>query len=156
VTAERLDSPSIARPRPVIELTEGECWRLLAGAPLGRVVFTHRAMPAIRPVNHIVDGRTIIIRTGAGAAVASRARGDGPGDGQAAGSVVCYEADELDPVRHTGWSVIVTGLARLVTEPAAIARYTAAVEPWIAGEINEVVAIEPGFVSGRRLVGWCD
>lgn len=29
------------------------------------------------------------------------------------GVVVCYEADELDPVRHTGWSVIITGI-RLV------------------------------------------
>jgi hypothetical protein len=28
-------------------------------------------------------------------------------------------------------------------------------EPWIAGEMNQVVAIEPRFVSGIRLVGWC-
>jgi hypothetical protein len=136
-------------------------------------------MPAIRPVNHIVDGRMIIIRTHLGAAIASRARdgqpGEGqppgygrsgqgdpgwpgpgqPGEGQPPGSVVCYEADELDPVRHTGWSVIVTGLARLVTDPDDIARYSAAVHPWIAGETNRLVAIESRFVSGLRLVGWC-
>src|SRR6266704_6915254 len=39
------------------------------------------------------------------------------------GAVVCYEADELDPVRHTGWSVIATGMARLVRDPAAVTRY---------------------------------
>jgi hypothetical protein len=156
VTAERVEPPPIPRPRPAIELTEGECWRLLGSVSIGRVVFTQRAMPAIRPVNHIVDGRTIIIRTHLGAAIASRARGESSdGERKSLGSVVCYEADDLGPARHTGWSVIATGLARLVTDPAGIARYSAAIEPWIAGEMNQVVAIEPRFVSGLRLVGWC-
>jgi len=155
VTAERLDPPPIARPRPAIELTEGECWHLLESVSIGRVVFTQRAMPAIRPVNHLIDGRMIIIRTHQGAAIASRALGESA-DGlrKLPGSVVCYEADELDPARHTGWSVITTGLARLVTDPADIARYSAALEPWIASEMNQVIAIEPRFVSGLRLVGW--
>jgi nitroimidazol reductase NimA-like FMN-containing flavoprotein (pyridoxamine 5'-phosphate oxidase superfamily) len=149
MNAERLERTPIASPppigrRPAIELTTGECWQLLASVSIGRVVFTHRAMPAIRPVNHLVEGRTIVIRMHLGAAIASRA-----------GSVVCYEADQIDADRHTGWSVIVTGLARLVTDPGAITRYAAALEPWMAGEMNQVVAIEPRFVSGIRLVGWC-
>jgi nitroimidazol reductase NimA-like FMN-containing flavoprotein (pyridoxamine 5'-phosphate oxidase superfamily) len=155
VTADRLEPPPITRPRQAIKLTEGECWRLLAAASIGRVVFTQRAMPAIRPVNHLVDGRKIIIRTHNGAAIASRAV-EAPGtQGKAPGSVVCYEADDLDGARHTGWSVIATGLARLVTDPADIARYCAATEPWIAGEMDQVVVIEPEFISGIRLVGWC-
>jgi nitroimidazol reductase NimA-like FMN-containing flavoprotein (pyridoxamine 5'-phosphate oxidase superfamily) len=156
VTAERLDPPPIARPRQAIELTEDECWRLLASASIGRVVFTHHAMPAIRPVNHLIDGRKIIIRTHLGAAIASRAtEQSADSHGKTCGSVVCYEADELDPVRHTGWSVIATGLARLVTDPADIARYATAVEPWIAGDMNQVVAIEPQIISGIRLAGQC-
>ena len=155
MAVERLDPPPAPRPRQAIELTEGECWQLLASVSIGRVVFTHRAMPAIRPVNHFVDGRKIIIRTHNGAAIASRAMEEAGRQGARHGSVVCYEADDLDPVRHTGWSVIATGLARLVTDPADVARYTAATEPWIAGEMNQVVAIEPGFLSGLRLVGWC-
>jgi hypothetical protein len=119
-------------------------------------VFTHRAMPAIRPVNHFIDGQTIVIRTHDGAAIASRAmEHSADSEGTPSGSVVCYEADELDPVRHTGWSVIATGFARLVTNPDDIARYAATTEPWIAGEMNQVVVIEPQFISGRRLVGWC-
>jgi hypothetical protein len=133
-------------------LTEEECWPLLESVSVGRVVFTQRAMPAIRPVNHIIDGRTIVIKTHLGAAIAARASDGRPGP---QGSVVCYEADELDPIRRTGWSVIVTGMARLITSPAAAARYAAAPEPWIAGERNQVVAIEPQFISGVRLVGWC-
>jgi nitroimidazol reductase NimA-like FMN-containing flavoprotein (pyridoxamine 5'-phosphate oxidase superfamily) len=156
VTAERLDPPPIARPRQAIELTEDECWRLLASASIGRVVFTYHAMPAIRPVNHLIDGRKIIIRTHLGAAIASRAtEQSSDSQGKTCGSVVCYEADELDPVRHTGWSVIATGLARLVADPADIARYATAVEPWIAGDMNQVVAIEPQIISGIRLVGQC-
>ena len=162
MTAERLERPPNATPRPAIELTDGECWQLLASVPIGRVVFTHRAMPAIRPVNHLVEGRTIIIRTHLGAAIASRAAGpastaagpEGSRD-EDPGSVVCYEADQIDPATHTGWSVIVTGLARLVTDPGAIARYADTLEPWMAGDMNQIVAIEPHFVSGIRLVGWC-
>jgi nitroimidazol reductase NimA-like FMN-containing flavoprotein (pyridoxamine 5'-phosphate oxidase superfamily) len=152
VTAEPAEPAPVPRPRQAIELTEGECWQLLASVSIGRVVFTQRAMPAIRPVNHVVDGRTIVIRTHLGAAIAARAS---DGRNEPRGSVVCYEADELDPARRTGWSVIATGMARLVTDPAAADRYAAAVEPWIAGDLNQVVAIEPQFVSGIRLVGWC-
>lgn len=149
MTADGLP-PSITRPRQAIELTESECWRLLASVSIGRVVFTQRAMPAIRPVNHAIDGRIIVIRTHLAAAIAARAS---DAHGEPRGSVVCYEADDLDPARHAGWSVIVTGLARLVTDPAAASRYAAAVEPWIAGDRNQVVSIEPQFVSGLRLLG---
>jgi Pyridoxamine 5'-phosphate oxidase len=149
VTAEPLQSPPASRPWQAAELTEGECWRLLASVSIGRVVFTQRAMPAIRPVNHVIDGRTIIIGTHLGAAITARTS-----DGRTlAGSVVCYEADDLDPARRAGWSVIVTGMARLVTDPAVAGRYAAAVEPWIDGDLNQVVAIEPQFVSGIRLAG---
>jgi nitroimidazol reductase NimA-like FMN-containing flavoprotein (pyridoxamine 5'-phosphate oxidase superfamily) len=148
VTPDERARPQVQRPRQAIELTDAECWQLLRGVSLGRVVFTQRAMPAIRPVNHVVDGRTIVIRAHADAAIVSRAvAGDG--------SVVCYEADDLDPIRHTGWSVIATGMARLVREPAAIARYEDLLEPWIAGQMDHVIAIEPKYVSGLRLVGWC-
>jgi len=150
VTADDPARPQVIKPRQALELTEGECWQLLKSTSLGRVVFTHHAMPAIRPVNHLVDGQTIIIRSHLGAAIVSRA-GAGAGDG----TVVCYEADDLDATRHTGWSVIVTGLARLVREPAAIERYERALEPWIAGQMDHVISIEPRFISGIRLVGWC-
>ncbi len=75
-----------------MELTAGESWRLLAGTSLGRIVFTQHAMPAIRPVNHLVDDEPVIIRSHLGAAITGRAAGDG--------AVVCYEADAIDPVRH--------------------------------------------------------
>ena len=148
MTAEDQAAAQITSPRQAIDLTEGECLTLLRSTSVGRIVFTSHAMPAIRPVNHLVDARSIIIRTHLGAAIVSRTAG-------ASGVVVSYEADDLDPVRHTGWSVIVTGLARLVTDPESIERYSAQLEPWIAGEMDYVVSIDPRFISGIRLVGWC-
>lgn len=52
-----------ARARQAVELTGAESWKLLSSVSLGRIVFTQRAMPAIRPVNHLVDGQTIIVRS---------------------------------------------------------------------------------------------
>lgn len=136
------------RSRQTVELTRSESWQLLAGVSLGRIVFTRHAMPAVRPVNHVVDDGAIVIRSHLGAEIVSRA-------GAADGVVVCYEADDLDPDRHTGWSVIVTGLARLVTDPAAVSRYVQLLEPWVDTRMDYVIAIEARDVTGLRLVGWC-
>jgi Pyridoxamine 5'-phosphate oxidase len=135
-------------PRQTVELTGDESWQLLGSVSMGRIVFSQRAMPAIRPVNHLIDEGVIIIRSHLGAAiVALSAEQDG--------AVVCYEADDIDPVRHTGWSVIATGTARLVRDPAVIARYEQALEPWAAGQMDYVIAIKPQILTGLRLVGWC-
>ena len=134
--------------RQAVELTRAESWELLSGLSLGRIVFTQRAMPAIRPVNHLVDGQTIVVRSHLGAAIVERA-------GDEDGAVVCYEADSIDPERHTGWSVITTGMARLVRDPASIARYEQLLEPWAAGQMDYVIAIRPQVITGLRLVGWC-
>ena len=133
--------------RQAVELTATESWRLLSGVSLGRIVFTQHAMPAIRPVNHVVDDEMIIIRSHLGAAIVGRVTSDG--------AVVCYEADDIDPARHTGWSVIVTGMARLISDPAAVSRYKQLLTPWADGQMDHVIAITPRFISGIRLVGWC-
>jgi len=139
------------RSRQTVNLTEAESWQLLASVSLGRIVFTQRAMPAIRPVNHLVDDHTIVIRSNLGSSIVGRAAEDAA----TGGAVVSYEADDLDPDRHTGWSVIATGMARLVRDPEAIARYQELLEPWVEGQMDYVIAIEPQIVTGLRLVGWC-
>ncbi|MFE1794001.1 pyridoxamine 5'-phosphate oxidase family protein, partial [Streptomyces sp. NPDC059525] len=81
------------------ELDRAEALRLLATVSLGRIVFTHRALPAVRPVNHLVDGEDVVIRIHGGGALASLSA---PAD--APGVVVAYEADAMDPDTHLGWS----------------------------------------------------
>jgi hypothetical protein len=124
-------------------LPREESLRLLSSASFGRVVFTHLALPAIRPVNHIVVDDMIIIRTHMGAAIVSAVDGTG--------TVVAYEADIIDPDDHLGWSVIVVGKASKLTDPGQIARYQLALQPWVSGPMDDVIMITTDMVDGFRL-----
>ena len=130
--------------RRLSELSREQSLGLLGSVALGRIVFTLHAMPAIRLVNHMLDGQDIMIRSHSGAAVVSAA-------GAAHGVVVAYEADAVDPVDHHGWSVGVTGTARLVTDPEQAALWQSVLTPWVSGEMDQVIRIQPGFVTGYRL-----
>lgn len=133
-------------PRSLVTLDPAEALALLAGIAYGRLVFTDRALPAIRPVNHLVDDGEIIIRTRlqskASAAISHRTSGQ---------IVVAYEADDIDPLHRTGWSVVATGIARPVTDPDRIARYEAMLKPWVDRVMDAVVAIRPEIITGFRL-----
>jgi hypothetical protein len=129
--------------RQLEALPRYESLRLLGTVSLGRVVFTHLALPAIRPVNHIVEGDKIIIRTNIGATITTAVDGTG--------TVVAYEADMIDPDDHLGWSVVVVGRANLMADPDEIARYQKALRPWVSGEMDEVIVITADMVDGFRL-----
>lgn len=130
--------------RQLTELDRDQALRLLGSVALGRIVFTRRAMPAIRPVNHVLDNGNIVIRSHAGAAVVSEAD-------SGRGVVVAYEADEIDPVTHLGWSVVVTGTAHLVTGTGEKGRYQQLLTPWADGEMDQVIRIRPAIVTGFLL-----
>lgn len=132
-----------ANGRVLRELTRAESLRLLGSRSLGRVVFTDQALPAIRPVNHLLDGDQIIIRSHSGAALLTAARQE---------VVVAYEADAIDPEEHLGWSVVVTGVARLVEDPEAVERYRRLLRPWVARRMDQVIAISSDLVTGFELV----
>jgi hypothetical protein len=127
------------------ELTHEEALRLLATVPLGRVVFTDRALPAVRPVNHLVDGRDIIFRTSSSAAITTAVDG--------IGTIVASQADAIDSARRAGWSVVVVGGARLLTDAAQIEHYRQLLRPWAPGAKDNFIAIRADVVSGVRLTG---
>jgi nitroimidazol reductase NimA-like FMN-containing flavoprotein (pyridoxamine 5'-phosphate oxidase superfamily) len=128
-------------PPQLVELTREDSLCRLAEATYGRIVFTEKAMPAIRPINHIVADGTVIVRTRLGN------RPLGP-----RGVVVAYEADDIDPVEHRGWSVIVTGLAAPVQDSDEVTRFEQLLRPWVNGcPDNEIIRIEPRFVTGYQL-----
>jgi hypothetical protein len=127
--------------RLLVEVGRDEALDLLAGVSIGRLVFTHHALPAIRPVNHLLDSGQIIIRTRLAASVTD-----------ATGMVVAYEADDLDPIHRLGWSVVVTGTARIIDDPARIVRYTREVRPWVDLPMDVVIGIQPEIVSGYRFI----
>jgi nitroimidazol reductase NimA-like FMN-containing flavoprotein (pyridoxamine 5'-phosphate oxidase superfamily) len=125
-------------------LSRDECMRLLTSSVIGRVVFTAAALPAVQPVNFVVDiDGSVVIRTAAGSRLAAAARD----------AVLAFEVDDFDVATHSGWSVIVTGRARLVRDEVELTRMLALpLTPWAGGERSEFVRIAPEIVSGRRVM----
>ena len=45
------------------QLSRDECLRLMASVPVGRIIYTRRAPPAVELVNFALDHDDIVIRT---------------------------------------------------------------------------------------------
>ncbi len=126
------------------DLPVAEALRLLSQVRFGRVVFTSRALPAVRPVRHIMADGRIVIAAGPELVLGTEspaASGDG-------GTIVAYEADELDAAGCSGWSVVVVGRARPVTGDAEIGLYRRLLPP--LGRSDQLVAISADVVTGFR------
>jgi hypothetical protein len=130
--------------RRMEELTKAQSLELLSMVQVGRLAFVHHSLPAIRPVNHLVDGEAVIVRATAGAAITQML------DGHL--RVVAYEADAIDTVRQLGWSVVVVGNAHVITDKFLIAKYRSRIEPWVAGPADDVISISADMVHGYRMV----
>nr|WSY51079.1 pyridoxamine 5'-phosphate oxidase family protein [Streptomyces sp. NBC_00886] len=127
------------------ELERRECLRLLAKVPVGRIVHTRQALPAVLPVNFSLDDDgAVLLRTSAASELVRAIDG----------SVVAFEADEVDAVAHSGWSVVVTGSATVVADPAEHERLArTGPRSWAPSPQEVFVRIEPELVTGRELVG---
>ncbi|MET9886664.1 pyridoxamine 5'-phosphate oxidase family protein [Streptomyces sp. NPDC006430] len=128
-------------------IDRGEALRLLGTVSLGRIIFTQHALPAVRPVNHVVDGESVVVRLHDGGALASLISSPGT-----PGVVVAYEADVIDPETHLGWSVVVTGYATPVVDPEDLERYARWLHPWASHTASRALRITPDLVTGFRLV----
>jgi uncharacterized protein len=123
-------------------LSREQCLRLMGTAPVGRVIYTRHAMPAVELVNFTVDAGDIVIRTAPSGKLLAAIRG----------AVVAFEADAYDPVSRTGWSVTAVGHAREVTDPADTGTLrTTGPHPWAPGDHPYFVRITPGQLHGRYL-----
>ncbi|TCO61968.1 pyridoxamine 5'-phosphate oxidase family protein [Actinocrispum wychmicini] len=124
-------------------LGEEECLRLLADVPVGRIVYIDRALPAIQPVNFVVHGQSVVIRTAARSRLAIAATG----------TVVAFEVDEFNDncVRH-GWSVVAVGRAGQVTDDQELASVRQrGLRPWAPGTREYYLRVDIEIISGRRL-----
>jgi len=127
------------------ELERRECLRRLAKVPVGRIVHTRQALPAVLPVNFCLDHDGAVLLCTSAASELVRA---------VDGVVVAFEVDEVDPVAHSGWSVVVTGSAGVVTDPAEHERLLrTGPRSWAPSPEEVFVRIEPELVTGRELVG---
>jgi hypothetical protein len=73
-------------------LSRDECLQLVGQVPLGRIVYTRQALPAVELVNFALDDGDIVIGTDSGAKLAAANRG----------AVVAFEADSMEVPRMRG------------------------------------------------------
>lgn len=124
------------------ELTKQECFGLLAGQHLGRVVLVDGHGPLALPVNFVVDHHTVLFRTDGGTKLEVASRGGRVG----------FEVDGVEEATRTGWSVLVRGEAVEVTDPTELARVRQLpLYPWAPGAKGRYVRILPTLLTGRRI-----
>jgi nitroimidazol reductase NimA-like FMN-containing flavoprotein (pyridoxamine 5'-phosphate oxidase superfamily) len=119
-----------------------ECLRLLRGAPVGRLGVSSDALPVVMPVNYAVDGDRIVVRTNPGTKLDAAIRN----------AVVAFEVDHYDALTHSGWSVLVTGRTREITDPDEV-EYVKKLRlrAWGVVPADRFVAISMDIVAGRRI-----
>jgi nitroimidazol reductase NimA-like FMN-containing flavoprotein (pyridoxamine 5'-phosphate oxidase superfamily) len=110
--------------------------------PIGRVLYSDRALPVIVPVNFVLAGTDVVIRTGRRSRLATHA----------AGHVIAFEVDDIDSSSRSGWSVVLTGFAELVDDPVEARRLDAlGLQSWAPGAADRYVRLRPDLVTGRRI-----
>ncbi len=147
LTGGIIDRPSgrgRAGRHPVLrELTRDQCEVHLRARGVGRLAFLSPRGPVAHPVNYAVaDGGDVVVSTTEPQAAALGSQGR-----------VSFEVDRVDVALSEGWSVLVTGPARRVHDPADVgALGDLGLQPWAGGDRHELVRIGPEEVTGRVIL----
>jgi len=128
--------------REAVILNRFDCDKLLRANHVGRVGFLDDGGPVILPVNYVMDGDTIVIRTDAGSKFSVLR----------VGAEVAFEIDAIDPLYRSGWSVLVHGSAIEIADPDELAHVQGlALRAWHFGPKRLWIRIAPLLVTGRQL-----
>jgi hypothetical protein len=123
-------------------LTPAECRRLIAPGGIGRIALVTASGPFVFPVNYAFIRDTVVIRTGAGSAVAAHSS-----------DCMAFEVDRIDDALAQGWSVLVRGHAHPIMQPGEHRNLVASarLQPWPQGEHELFIRIVPDCITGRRI-----
>ncbi|WP_246281577.1 pyridoxamine 5'-phosphate oxidase family protein [Fodinicola acaciae] len=128
-------------PKRLEVLDRAECMALLRSVPVGRIVFTDHALPAVQPVGFVVYDDAIVFRTAVDSRLAAASRN----------AVVAFEVDEIDAERATGWSVVVVGHANEVVDEIDLRMLRDTEMSW-SPATGCFIRVTTEKVTGRRLV----
>jgi transcriptional regulator with XRE-family HTH domain len=140
-------APGHQRPpgqHPVLEtLTTEQCREHLAGGGVGRFLFVEPGRgPAALPVNFVTDADDVVFRTGRNTSIAEAV----------SQQQVSFDVDHLDDTLSEGWSVLLSGTARTITDPAELAHaMTLGIDPWGPGDQDVYVRMSASQITGRRI-----
>ncbi len=123
------------------ELDEEVCRQMLARCTFGRVAFGDADEGlTVLPVNCLFSNDAVLFRAQAGSAL----------DRLGAGRVVAFEADHIDPIAESGWSVLVRGTATHLRDAERLAALAeTAVHPWAPGRRDRWIEIHAQQLTGR-------
>jgi len=109
---------------------------------VGRVAFVVDGRPFILPVNYLAEGDSVVFSTGTGTQLAALGTG----------AQVAFEVDNSRPLDHAGWSVVVHGAAREITDPDEVERLRRGpLKSWANWSPQHWVRISIAEITGRRL-----
>lgn len=125
------------------ELTRDQCLDLLRSHLfLGRIGYVVDGLPIIVPVNFVVDGESVVYSTAKGSKLSWLSNH----------SRVAFQADHDRPSDRSGWSVLIHGTAREVTDPAEVETLReGSLRSWAVPSADHWVRISIDRISGRRL-----
>jgi nitroimidazol reductase NimA-like FMN-containing flavoprotein (pyridoxamine 5'-phosphate oxidase superfamily) len=130
--------------RPVFEeVGRDEVLQLLRNELVGRVALTARALPIVIPVNFALLDGSVVWRSAEGTKL----------NDASAGFVVAFEADSYEPDHKEGWSVMIQGLAHVITDERELERAKQLpLESWaLDGAADRYVCLVPSIVTGTRI-----
>ena len=124
-------------------LNAEQCWEYLETNQIGRVATVVSDLVEIFPVNYLAYEGEIYFKTAEGTKLAA----------VTAHRQVCFEIDGHNEQTNEAWSVIVNGVARVLSHDAELdLAETLPLFPWNLEPKNHYVAIDPTELSGRRFV----
>jgi nitroimidazol reductase NimA-like FMN-containing flavoprotein (pyridoxamine 5'-phosphate oxidase superfamily) len=125
-------------------LSREECLTLLEHALIGRIGYVVDGLAVILPVNFVLFDDDIVFCTAKGGTLAwltNRTR-------------VAFEVDESRPADREGWSVLIHGSAREVTDPDQLeVLRRGPLHSWVRTPAEHWVRITVETMSGRALHG---
>ena len=122
--------------------SEAEALDLASTVPIGRIVYSRYALPAVFIVNFKLDGRDPVFRTRKGSMFGAGV----------AETVVAFEVDRIDEATREGWYVTFLGRAKLITSPAEQSRLSElGIDPWAPGDRGYYIRIVTEKIVGRRI-----
>lgn len=129
--------------RSLDPMSREECLQMLADNQVGRLAVSVGGQPVIFPVNYVLDGDVVVFRSDPGTKLdgATLAR-------------VAFEIDHVDQELKSGWSVVVQGIGRYISDAideASARRRGLPLEAWAPGEKEHWVEILDPQITGRRL-----
>ena len=141
MSPETIQTSKVHQPQ-LESLTREECLQLLRGAVVGRIAYVADGMATIIPVNFALLDGDIVFCTAKGSKLSWLSlRGR-----------VAFEADESRLADHEGWSVLIQGVAREVTDPEELAVLRRGpLHSWLRSSHEHWVRISIEAMSGRAL-----